>query len=227
MTFRYLSRMFLHYGPLLDLFDFSTHYNFGLGRETCYILQVPSFAQLGLRNYYTETFIHVVNFTQKWPLAFRHILRSNCLINLSGKTGKGIELDGWVEGNKVKPTKKVTSGHSTVKTCTQLSGSVDLVKMIRDAYKGKESYDVHHTTRHSVASPLPDQVKGAWFCITQRLFSKAIDDRPVVFKSDSEEKVPPFCLDVEQKGVQKIKDNFSKKLYDSFPDVRYTLLEKM
>ena len=201
MTFRYLSRMFLHYGPLLDLFDFSTHYNFGLGREACYILQVPSFAQLGLRNYYTEKFIHVVNFTQKWPLAFRYILRNNCLINLSG--------------------------HSTVKTCTQLSGSVDLVKMIRDAYKGKESFDVHHTTRHSGASPLEDQVKGAWFWITQRLFSKAVDDRPVVFKSDSEEKVPLFCLDVEQKGVQKIKDNFSKKLHDSFPDVRYTLLEKM
>ena len=217
--------MFLHYDPLLDLFDFSTH-NFRLGRETCYILQVLRFTQLGLRNYYTETFIHV-NFTQKWPLAFRHILQNNCSINLSGKMRKGIELDGWMEENIVKPTKKVTSRHSTVRTCTQLSGSVDLVKMIHDAYKGKESFNVHHTTRHSVASPLPDQIKGAWFCITQRLFSKAIDDRPVVFKSDSEEKVPLFCLDVEQKGVQKIKDNFSKKLYDSFPDVQYVLLEKM
>ena len=31
-------------------------------------LLVPVYAQLGFRNYFTEVFCHVVNFTTKWPI---------------------------------------------------------------------------------------------------------------------------------------------------------------
>ena len=92
--------------PRMELFDFSTHFNFGLGRETVFIVQLPTFAQLGFRNYYSEVFIHVINLIAKWPIAFRKLLEQNCSVNLSGKCGKGIELDCWVESRIVKPTKK-------------------------------------------------------------------------------------------------------------------------
>ena len=155
-VFKYHSRLFLHYGPLMELFDFSTHFNFGLGRETVFIVQLPTFAQLGFRNYYSEVFIHVINLIAKWPIAFRKLLEQNCSVNLSGKCGKGIELDCWVESRIVKPTKKFLSGHTTVKTCTRLGGSVDMVNMIKEAYRGRSAFDDHTTTRHSVPSALPD-----------------------------------------------------------------------
>ena len=43
-SFRYHSRMYLHYGPLMELFDYSTHNNFGIGREIVYMVQLLSFA---------------------------------------------------------------------------------------------------------------------------------------------------------------------------------------
>ena len=117
VSFRFHSRMFMHYCPMMELFDYSTHYNSGIGRETVYMLHLPSFAQLSFRNYYTEVFVHVINFTAKWPLAFWRLVSLNSCINLTGKYGKGIELDAWVESRIVKPTEKAVSGR-TVKTCT-------------------------------------------------------------------------------------------------------------
>ena len=50
-AFKYRSLMFLHYVPLLELFDFTTAINWALAREVCYILQLPSYAHLNFRNY--------------------------------------------------------------------------------------------------------------------------------------------------------------------------------
>ena len=221
IAFNYQSRMFLYYGPLLDLFDYSNHHNFGIGREIVYMLLLPTFGQLGFRNYYGEVFCHVANFVAKWPLAFRRLLQQNCCINLSGKSGKGIELDSWVESRVVKATKNYVSGHATVKTCTRLGGSIDVISMIKDAYRGKEAFDDHTTTRHSVSSPLPDQLKGAWFCVNKQLFTPTVAKNTEVTGMCSTETVPQSLLDVEQKGCQKLKTNFKKKMYDLFPDVRY------
>ena len=46
--------------------------------------QVPIYAQLNFTKYFTETFIHVINFMGKWPLAFRRLIQRNCAVNLSG-----------------------------------------------------------------------------------------------------------------------------------------------
>jgi hypothetical protein len=109
-SFRYRSRMFLFYGPLLELFDASTRDCWGKAREVSYILQLPIYAQLNFRNYYSECFIHVINFLGKWPLAFRNLLSNNCSINLSGKKSCGIELDAFVESEIVQPLKVYMSG---------------------------------------------------------------------------------------------------------------------
>ena len=110
ISFRYRSQMFLFYGPLLELFDISTNHCWGRAREASYILQLPIYAQLNFRNYYSESFIHVTNFLGKWPLAFRNLLSNNCSINLSGRKGCGIELDAFVEAEIVQPLKVYMSG---------------------------------------------------------------------------------------------------------------------
>ena len=109
-SFRYRSRLFLLYGPLLELFDISTKHCWGKAREACYILQLPMYAHLGFKNYYSECFIHVMNFLAKWPAAFRELLSNNCSINLSGWKGGGIELDAFVEAEIVQPLKIYMSG---------------------------------------------------------------------------------------------------------------------
>lgn len=113
VAFRYYSRMFLYYGPLLELFDISTSHVLGQAREVCYILQLPTYAHLNFKNYFTETFAHVVNFLGKGPLAFRKLLQKNCAVNLSGKKGGAIELDAFVEAEIVQPLKIYVSGKSS------------------------------------------------------------------------------------------------------------------
>ena len=110
VLFRHYFRMLLYYGPLLEMFDISTCHILGKAKEACYVLQLPTFAQLNFPNYYTESFIHVVNFLGKWPLAFRKLVQLNCGVNLSGHTGKAIELDAYVEAEIVQPMKVYVSG---------------------------------------------------------------------------------------------------------------------
>ena len=73
--------------------------------------------------------------------------------------------------------------------------------MIKDAYRGKEAFDDHTTTRHSVSSPLPDQLKGAWFCVNKQLFTPTVAKNTEVTGMCSTETVPQSLLDVEQKNL--------------------------
>ena len=87
-----------------------------------------------------------------------------------------------------------------------------MVNMIKEAYRGRSAFDDHTTARHSVPSVLPDQLKGAWFCITKRIFAK---ERKGKKETEalciSKETVQKMCINVEHKGRHKIKENFKKK----------------
>ena len=109
----------------METYDASIKYGDGEARETVYRLQLPTYAQLGFKTYFTETFRHVVNFTATWPLATRKILQENCCVNLLGKKGKGIEMDAFVESEVVKPLKLYCTGHTTVKMCERILGNID------------------------------------------------------------------------------------------------------
>ena len=88
VVFKHHSSTFCFYGPLMKLYDDSTRYGDGKGREVVFKLLAPVYAQLGFRNYFQETFRHVVNFTAKWPKVTRSILQDNCCVNLYGKKRK-------------------------------------------------------------------------------------------------------------------------------------------
>ncbi|KAJ7388429.1 SPT3 Dosage dependent suppressor of Ty-induced promoter mutations-like protein [Desmophyllum pertusum] len=134
--------------------------------EACFKEQGPGgFHYITNKNYFTETFAHVVNFLGKWPLAFRKLLQKNCGVNLSGNKGSAIELDAFVEAEIVQPLKTYVSGHTSVKMCERIMSSIDLFKAVRKAYSSKQGFDEHTTQRHSVPDSFPDQLKGTWFCL--------------------------------------------------------------
>ena len=87
-------QMFTLFGPLLDMYITSSKEGDGLN----------------FRNYWTEAFVHVVNFTSLWPLAFRQMIRRNMSVNLSGKQGHNIDMDEYVETYMVRPLKVYASG---------------------------------------------------------------------------------------------------------------------
>ena len=82
----------------------------------------------------------------------------------------------------------------------------------------------------SVANPFSDQLKGAWFCLRNGLLDpkKDPEEIPCCYPLDGQGKpggkVSKAVLDVHEKGVTKIAQNFEFKLYDSFPELTYQLL---
>ena len=115
--------------------------------------------------------------------------------------------------------------------CERLMGSIDLLKASRGAYTSKAGFDVHSTTRHSVADPFHDQLKGACFCLKNGLLDPSkSSESPCCYPLDEggkpSGKVSKSMLDVIDKGVAKISQNFKYKLYESFPDLRYELLHQ-
>ena len=107
---RYHQQMFSLFGPLLDMYITASREGDGLLRETVWVLLLPIFAQLNFRNYWTEAFVHVVNFTSLWPLAFRQMMKRNMSVNLNGKQGHNIDMDEYVETYIVRPLKTYASG---------------------------------------------------------------------------------------------------------------------
>ena len=93
------------FGPLLYLFITAGRERDGVLRETVWVMLLPIFAQLDFRNYWTEAFVHVVNFTSLWPLAFRCMVKQNCSVNISGKRGHNLDMDEYLETYVVRPLK--------------------------------------------------------------------------------------------------------------------------
>ena len=60
---KYHQQLFLLFGPLLDMFITAGKEGDGILHETTWVLMLPIFAQSNFCNYWTEAFVHVVNFT--------------------------------------------------------------------------------------------------------------------------------------------------------------------
>ena len=106
----YHQQLFSLFGPLLDLFSTAGKEGDEFLRETAWVLLLPIFAQLEFRNYWTEAFVHAVNFTSLWPLALRHMIRKNTSVNLSRERGHNVDLDEYVETYIVRPLKIYVTG---------------------------------------------------------------------------------------------------------------------
>ena len=107
----------------MSMYNDSTRNGDGTTRDVVYKLLMPVYAQLGFKNYFQEAFRHTVNMNAKWPESTRKILQENCCVNLTGKKGKAIEMDAYVESEVIRPLKVYCSGHTTVKMCERLMGN--------------------------------------------------------------------------------------------------------
>ena len=114
-------------------------------------------------------------------------------------------------------------GHTTVKMCRRLMANVQILGQVRKAYTDRSVFDVHVTANHKEQDPLPDQLKGMHFCFSKKFFS-AQEGNTLINKYDvSGEKdghVKKSVIDVYTKGVKKVQDNFERKMYELYPELR-------
>ena len=92
--------------PCLALFIVARKYGDGNLREIVWVILLPIFAH--------KAFVHVVNFSALWPLAFRKLIKSNLTVNLSGRVGHNLDLDEYVETYIVRPLKIYVTGEDEV-----------------------------------------------------------------------------------------------------------------
>ena len=110
--------------------------------------------------------------------------------------------------------------------CERIMGNLDLFRNVRMLYKSNNGFDVHGTSRHSVPSLFPDQLKGAWFCLKERFFQnlKRKDVKCYSVNGDGKPdgKVPTNFLDIRQKGKDRIVADFtiSIQFYRTFSQVK-------
>ena len=94
----------------------------------------------------------------------------------------------------------------------------------RHAYAGCDAFDVKRSSKHTVQDPLPDQARVMWFCVKEGFFQHNDGASPNMYATTatdsdaSPNKVKNMFINVYQKGQEKVKKHFSKKLYDSFPE---------
>ena len=105
----YHQQLFTLFGPLLELFITTGKQGDGKLRAVVWVIMLPIFAQLNFRNYWIEAFVHVVNFTALWPLAFREMVKRKSTVNLNEKIGHNIDLDEYVKTYIVRPLKTYVS----------------------------------------------------------------------------------------------------------------------
>ena len=97
--------------------------------------------------------------------------------------------------------------------------NLDALGAIRNAYGGREAFNVHPTSRHSEQDPFPDQLKGMWFCLKQGFFEPPADQDFIPKLSNKGEeigRVSTTLVDVYKKGKTKVAENFGRKLFNTF-----------
>lgn len=51
-----------------------------------------------------------------------------------------------------------------------LTVNLEAMGAVRQAFGGHEAFNVHPTTHHTEQDPFPDQLKGMWYCLREKLF---------------------------------------------------------
>lgn len=217
----------LFWGPFMSMFYASIRYQNGLQREAAWMLAAPLFAQLCKKNYLAEAIAHLVNIVAVWPPLIQEIMRKNCSISVTGRYGHCIALDEYVEKYVVKPLKIYATGHSSIKVLNNLSCALPLIGSIREAYKGKEGFDRHHTSKHKVPTTTPDMLMVVNYCMYNQLFmdTNIQSDRIPIIHYDGNMHstfLPQIKVDIYRKGLDKLKECFSRRVYELFPERRMT-----
>ena len=55
--------------------------------------------------------------------------------------------------------------------CERMMANVQIIKATRKAFMSKKAFEVHPTNKHAQQDPFPDQLKGMWFCLKEKVVS--------------------------------------------------------
>ena len=102
-----------------------------------------------------------------------------------------------------------------------MCASLPLLQNSRSMYLSKSGLDIHNTTKHSVSTSFPDQLKVAWFCLSEKFYQHDSARKKIclIFMWDAQGNMSVQIdkYNIYSKGIEKVKSNFTKKLYDLFP----------
>ena len=62
------------------------------------------------------------------------------------------------------------TGQSSANILKLLTVNLEAMGAVRQAFGGHEAFNVHPTTHHTEQDPFPDQLKGMWYCLREKLF---------------------------------------------------------
>ena len=207
------------FGPLGMLYRHSVHNASGLGREVVWLISMLLFSQMRKMNYFLSALNYAVNFTTRWSVFEHTIVNRSFSVSVSGKPGHNIAIDEYVETYLVKPLKVYATGSTTVAMLKRLSLCGTLIRHVRSCYH--EDFHAKQKGRHSEPVSLPDQMKVCLFAIRHNLFQPGLS-KAVVFDSNgsTDKKVPANLQNVLQKGKDKVKKEFSSKMYHLYEEWR-------
>ncbi|CAB4003461.1 Hypothetical predicted protein [Paramuricea clavata] len=219
-TFEYFYLFLTKFGPLLYKLRQAVRMGNGKAREACWIELTPIFAAFNKKNYKTESLVHMLNFTALWPLAYREMFRRNCSVNVKGKHGHNFAIDEYMETFVVKPVKLYGRKQTTIEMLGKICMNIELLEHIKSIYQ--QSFDTSIGGKSSVPDPTPDWIKVAWFAIHHKWLINAQRKTVNLYPHGKKElsdlaDIPKECLNVEERGCNKIKENFSEMIYRQFP----------
>lgn len=109
--------------------------------------------------------------------------------------------------------------------------NLKLFGSIRSAFSNPQAFDYHPTIKHKEQSPLPDQLKGMWFCLKNGFFKVSSGRIPCQYPlqgtPDLQKHVSKMFWGIKDKGEMKVREKFESKLHDCFPAFRRFSLERL
>lgn len=97
----------------------------------------------------------------------------------------------------------------------RLMANVELFGTTRAAFRAREAFNVHPTTKHTEQDPFPDQIKAMQF-ILRKKFLKPDIGRNTVEKFNGKGAISSSNVDAYAAGKKKVQDNFNRKFYSIY-----------
>ena len=117
--------------------------------------------------------------------------------------------------------KRFISGSTTQQLMTLMSGNLDYIRSVRQAYTNPQGFDFHCTSRHKIPDSTLDQAMVALWCFEKQFFAQDPHRTAVLQQNTSPgeaEFLPSKMLNARNKGQSQIKgDYLHEKLFNLFP----------
>ena len=95
--------------------------------------------------------------------------------------------------------------------------NIDIIGKTREAFKSRDAFNVHCTTKHCEQDPIPDQLKAANFILRSRFLQPIPERKSVVkFKDPKMASISSTNIDAYHTGKKKVVENFDRKLFSLF-----------